>query len=184
MDIKLIDNPMPESFAEQRNLALSYCTGDWILQIDADETYSANIRELLKEIKQEKYEDKIGIIFPTAHLILDEYHMNDNGGDVHIRLFKNLPEIEFRGDVHEQLYYKDQLLRELNVISSGNCVLKHYSMLKNKEDLLVKGKRYLQWTKKSQEAGIPLTEDEEFFTKAIENRILQGNLIKVPEEWY
>lgn len=184
MDIKLIENPMPDSFADQRNLALSHCSGDWILQIDADETYSANIRELLQKVKQGWYENYLGIIFPTAHLIQDEFHMNDNGGDVHIRLFKNLPAIKFRGDVHEELYCGDIPLREANIINSGDVALRHYSMLKSKEDLLVKGKRYLQWTKKSQEAGIPLTDDEEFFIKAIENRIMQGNLIDVPKEWY
>jgi len=181
--IKLIENVMPDSFSEQRNLALDNCTGDWVLHIDADETYSKNIVGLVEKVRQGSYEECLGIVFPTAHLIGDERHMNDSGGDVHIRMFKNLPEIRFKGDVHEQLYYNDQTLLGINIRASGDVVLRHFSMLKSQEELILKGKRYLQWTERSQLAGIPITEDEKFFVKAIENRISQGPLIEVPEEW-
>ena len=185
--IKLIKNPMPDSFTEQRNLALKNCSGDWILHIDVDETYSKNITGLIEDVRQGKHDSNLGIVFPTAHLIQDEFHMNDNGGDIHIRLFKNISEVKFKGDVHEQLHFNDLMLIQnrgaFNIASTSEVALRHYSMLKNKTDLINKGKRYLRWTEKSQKAGIPLTDDEEFFIKAIEKRINQGALIEVPEKW-
>ena len=186
-NIKLYENPMPDSFTDQRNIALSYCSGDWVLHIDADETYSKGLRDLILNVRQGKYESNLGIVFPTAHLIKDEFHMNDNGGDIHIRLFQNIPEIKFKGDVHEQLHFNDEMLilnrAKFNIVDCSNIALRHYSMLKNRNDLINKGRRYLKWTEKSQEAGIPLTDDEEFFIKAIEKRINQGELIEVPEKW-
>jgi len=182
-NIKLFENPMPDSFSEQRNFALQQCTGDWILQIDADETYSKSIADLLVKIKLGFYEDTDGFIMPTAHLIKDEYHMNDNGGDVHVRLFKKLLGVSYKGAIHEELYYGNKTLREEGTIIPVNVALRHYSKLKNNDDLILKSKRYFKCVKLSQEAGIPITEDEEFFVKAIENRIAEGDLISVPKEW-
>jgi len=172
--ITLVQNPMPDSFAEQRNLALSYCTGDWILQIDADETYSKSIKELIEEIRAGQHNEYDGFIFGTAQLIIDENHMCDDGGDLHKRLFKNKPGIKFIGDIHERINLEGNFLQTLRV------GLRHYSMLKNDEELKVKGKRYMQWQERSCSAGIPI-HNENHFIEAIKryNKVPYD----VPKEW-
>ena len=37
-------------FAAQKNLAISHCTGDWILSLDADEEMSAELREQIRVV--------------------------------------------------------------------------------------------------------------------------------------
>jgi glycosyltransferase involved in cell wall biosynthesis len=38
-----------EGFGEERNFAISKCTGDWIVEIDADEIYSKELQESIQE---------------------------------------------------------------------------------------------------------------------------------------
>ena len=172
--IKLIENQMPDSFTEQRNIALKNCSCSWVLQIDADETYSKNIKGLIQDIKFGKYEQYDGFIFPTAHLMKDDSHMINGGGDIHLRLFKNKAGFVYEGEIHEKINLTDKTLQV------GKIALRHYSMLKSDAELLDKGKRYLNWTAQSSKAGIPIGH-KEFFIEAKNN--YDGPLFKVPEEW-
>ena len=172
-NIELYQNEMPISFSDQRNFALSKCTGEWVLHIDADETYSKNIRELILDIQQNKYEDVNGFLFPTAHLITDEEHMIDGGGDTHIRLFRKTLLTAYVGTIHETPNIE-------GVILPVDTALKHYSMLKNDAGLLAKGKRWLKWNKQSIDKGIPIN-GEDHFIKIINK--YKDKSLKVPKRW-
>ena len=184
VNLKLFKNPMPDSFSKQRNLALSKCTSDWILHIDTDETYSKNITKLISDIRVGKHNDTTGFVFPTAHLIIDGSHMIDGGGDIHFRLFKNLSNMKYVGEVHEKIYF-DNLsamdnLSKFNIKSTNNVALRHYSMLSSDEALLKKGKRWIRWLERSRKTGIPLT-DENHFVNAVKK--YKDNPLEVPKEW-
>ena len=158
---------------------------DWILQIDIDETYSKNISSLISDIRNDKYNNINGFIFPTAHLIKDQFHMVNGGGDIHIRLFRNLPEIKYVGDVHEGLYLGEVLMIhnqvECKIIRMASVALKHHSLLKSDEELLIKGKRYMRWAAKSTSLGIAI--DSEYWFINSKNNYLNKVMYDVPKEW-
>jgi glycosyltransferase involved in cell wall biosynthesis len=174
LNIHLYTNPMPHSFSEQRNKTLGYCTGNWVLHIDADETYSRNIEHLINEIREGKHNDINGFIFPTALLIKDTFHMSDDGGDVHIRLYQKKPEHWYVGAIHESISVTT------NTLYLPNVALRHYSMLKNDNDLLTKGKRWEKWGEQSSDLGIAI-HGETHFVDRVNN--FKGKLYDVPKEW-
>lgn len=78
-----------DHFSEARNHALSKCTGDWVLSIDADEELAPGGVEKIRQavLTDEK------VIYVQMH----------SGNNRHFfpRLFRNLPEIQWVGAVHE-----------------------------------------------------------------------------------
>lgn len=162
--IKLFMNKMPYSFAEQRNFAKSCAKGDWILSVDADETLEG--AELLEELV--KSEQLIGYSFPTRHL---ERELIDR--DPHIRLFKNIPEIQWERPIHEYLTYKDEFLishpanmgeqREMLLQWILEVTIVHWAFTAPEEILRDKAKNYMKYNKEG--AGIQINSEEDLLSK-------------------
>ena len=98
-----------DNFADMRNVSIKYCTGDWILILDADEVLY-DIRELAKLINGEIL-DKFNSVFIK---IIDfnknvEYSIKNSSISPIMRLFKN-DGIKYEGLVHEQPKYKEPIL--------------------------------------------------------------------------
>jgi glycosyltransferase involved in cell wall biosynthesis len=57
--VKMFDYPATNNMAEVRNFSLSKATGDWFLQVDADEIYPASemrkIREFIETAEEKGY---------------------------------------------------------------------------------------------------------------------------------
>ena len=89
---KIYDFPWIDSFCKARNFANSKATGEWILTIDADE-------ELLTPIDEIK-----DIISKTNKQVLN-VNLEDGARSSHKfpRLFKNSPDIFWKGDIHNYL---------------------------------------------------------------------------------
>lgn len=85
-----------DDFAEARNHALSKCTGDWVISIDADETLEidgiAKIKALLKTVDEK-----------DLHLSVIMKHKGS--GQVHMlpRIFRNDGSVKWAGAAHETL---------------------------------------------------------------------------------
>lgn len=174
LPIDLYQRTMPMDFSDQRNFALSKCTGDWVLHIDVDETYSKNMADLINDMRNGKFFNVDGFLFPTAHLFGDQFHMTDDGGDTHIRLFRNSPTVQYVGEVHEKPSVEGV------IIPVTDIALRHYSMLKNEEGLHNKGKRWALWGEQTNHLGINLR-GENHFVNAVKN--FKGKLYDVPKEW-
>ncbi|MCX7984302.1 MAG: glycosyltransferase [Bacteroidetes bacterium] len=90
--------PWTNNFAEARNRALRYCTGTWILQLDADERLAHwNKAVLLKHINNNHYD---------AFIVTIESPMGEKGGTVlssALRLFRRDATIEYEGIIHESV---------------------------------------------------------------------------------
>lgn len=87
------------SFSKMRNISLSYCTGDWILVLDADEVLE-NPEELVNFFESEKSE-----LFNSATVNIRNYDGNDKRTSSEaslVRLFRNVKEFKYSGRVHEQ----------------------------------------------------------------------------------
>jgi len=85
-----------DNFAEARNHALSKCTGDWILIVDADERLCSPLSELYKEIE---LAEKNGFKTISFKAISENGVASQNS----IRLFKNCPEVFWEGAIHNHL---------------------------------------------------------------------------------
>lgn len=106
----------PESFEIARNEALSRATGEWILALDADERLDpgalSELRSLLEGAAQavggfilsiRNYTDDLAT---PGWVSLDPEEARDRGvrgyaPSTVVRLFRNLPEIRYRGRIHE-----------------------------------------------------------------------------------
>jgi len=86
-----------DDFAEARNHALSKCTGDWVLSIDADETLEPEgvekIRALLETVD-------------SSDLHLSVIMKHKGSGQVHMlpRIFRNDGSVKWNGAAHETLF--------------------------------------------------------------------------------
>jgi glycosyltransferase involved in cell wall biosynthesis len=81
-----------EDFAQARNAAKEGLTGDWILQIDADEVLF-NPEGLLPLVESDYYE---AYVLAQEHLIL-----GGNKTAMGMRLFRNRPHYQYVGCIHE-----------------------------------------------------------------------------------
>jgi hypothetical protein len=96
--------PLAGDFAAQRNLALSACTGDWVLTLDADETLApwseAHLPGLLGL-------DRVRAVWlPRLTLYPDPEHALAGYGlwpDLQLRLFRRGPGPAYVRPVHERL---------------------------------------------------------------------------------
>ena len=91
-------------YSEQKNYALSKCTGKWILALDADEVVSPALKkEILQVLKDPG--DKIGFWIPRKFYIGNKWIKY--GGyfpDCQLRLFKNNMNAHFKQrQVHESI---------------------------------------------------------------------------------
>jgi glycosyltransferase involved in cell wall biosynthesis len=95
-------------FSAARNFALSKCTGDWILYLDADERLSKNSVDEIKELINRKEYLAVKCLVKS----IDSDYGRDNSM-IFPRLFRSNPNLEFTGRVHEQI---DSSLKKLNYV--------------------------------------------------------------------
>jgi hypothetical protein len=100
-------------FAEWKNKLTSYCTGDYVFQIDADETPNDSLIENLPAI----LENNVDVILvprvntvqgiTPQHIQTWGWKQNDKGWiqwpDFQWRIYKNDPEIKWKNKLHEVL---------------------------------------------------------------------------------
>ena len=100
-------------FADFKNNLKSYCTKDWIFQIDADETLSETFSRVIHEVLDAN--DGIDLIAVPRVSIVKGLEQNDitqwhwqvnsqgwvNWPDPQHRIFRNKPEVKWVNKVHE-----------------------------------------------------------------------------------
>jgi glycosyltransferase involved in cell wall biosynthesis len=113
--ITLIEAMFEGEFAGWKNFLNSYCKGEWIFQLDADEYLEPDLIVNLEELLGAN-EDKDLIVVPrinTVEGLTDEHiqkwkwNVNDKGWvnfpDVQTRIYKNKETIGWQGKVHERI---------------------------------------------------------------------------------
>ena len=102
-------------FADFKNNLKSYCTKDWVFQIDADETLSETFSRVIHEVLDAN--DGIDLIAVPRVNIVKGLEQNDiiqwhwqvnsqgwvNWPDPQHRIFRNKPEVKWVNKVHEVL---------------------------------------------------------------------------------
>ena len=97
---ELLEMTWPDSFALARNASLRAGTGSWIFWMDADDTLPIRTAEIILNAAISAPDDVIGFVIPVQFV--------EDGQPVgtrvdHVKLFRNLPGVEFEGRIHEQI---------------------------------------------------------------------------------
>ena len=87
-----------DNFSNQKNHALSFAKGDWVLYVDADERVTHALAAEIKEIIQNPKHQGYKIDFPHFYMNRFLYHHSDSV----LRLVRR-EEAQFSGSVHEKL---------------------------------------------------------------------------------
>ncbi len=95
---KIYHHPWEHDFSKHRNQSLSYATGDWILQLDADEEMVEGSGPILRDTVQEGLAD----YYYCSFLDIDR-HGEVKAAFNLIRLFRNNMGMQFTRKVHNQL---------------------------------------------------------------------------------
>jgi tetratricopeptide (TPR) repeat protein len=103
-------------FAAARNYALSMVVGDWILTLDADEELVVQSKQALSDAIQEG----------LAYALVRREHDIPDTGLTSIRLFRNLPDLEYRYPYHELLFYKGHPLEHYQPQILEGIEIRHY----------------------------------------------------------
>jgi glycosyltransferase involved in cell wall biosynthesis len=114
-DIQLYRDTFQGHFADWKNQLTSYCTGDYIFQIDADEIPNLTLIEHLPEILEMNQGVDV-LLVPRVNTVegLTQEHIqkwgwviDDQGWvnypDFQWRIYKNTPDIKWVNKVHERL---------------------------------------------------------------------------------
>ena len=113
-NIKLFQHHLNNDFAVHKNFLSEQCTGDYIFQVDADETFHPNLLTYLHDIVDNNDIDLF--LIPRINVVTgltDEdiqrwgWQVNENGWvaypDYQTRLFRNHVDIRWEGKVHERI---------------------------------------------------------------------------------
>lgn len=108
LKISIDDYKWNDNFSEARNFARQFNKADWILTIDADEELLTGYDEIKKWVKEA--EDKG---YKTINVM-----MKSKGGESFYfpRLSKNIPEIKYKGRVHNLLTHDDVFLSDIQIL--------------------------------------------------------------------
>ncbi|MFC0212903.1 glycosyltransferase [Paenibacillus chartarius] len=98
---KVFDIPWNHDFAEARNAAAAFASGDYILFLDADEELQAGAESALKAFVR-KHPKQAGAV-AIRNLIGDEVHVH-----LMARFYPNNGEFQYAGKVHETIFKGDQ----------------------------------------------------------------------------
>ncbi|MFA6321081.1 MAG: glycosyltransferase family 2 protein [Candidatus Omnitrophota bacterium] len=117
---KVISHPLNNNFSEQRNLGLDKSSGDWILQMDADERVTEGLREAILVILKNG-SDKAVYRFKRLNNFCGKF-LTSGGEDAHrpLRLLKK-GRARFSGDrIHEKLDME-------GAVGDIDAVMEHYN---------------------------------------------------------
>lgn len=152
---KIYDFVWANGFSDIRNFAMSKATGNWILQLDADEIVPHEVFRMMDQAVQ--------CTDVTAYLCSIKNWQQDpetNGSaewelSETFRLFRNDPEIYYTGDVHEDVFDSVTALskkRKLRV-DRFEGILWHYGYLKPAEIVNRKHEVYAELLLKQLQKG-------------------------------
>ncbi len=108
-----------DHFSEARNESKKHCTCDWLLILDCDEHLNATIPTIREFLSQPFMKEREAIMFYV-----------DTGREVNdqIRMFRNLPEIDWVGAAHNLPYYKENgTYRRMEIQQSTFNIFAGYS---------------------------------------------------------
>ena len=121
---RLYHFPWTDSFAEARNFALSKCTGDWVLWLDADDRVSPESAALIRAALDNPGPRTQAKTCHFGFTLRDDGPDGFNYADGQPRLFPRVPGLEWEGRVHES--YMDAAARlGIEKVDAPNIIIDH-----------------------------------------------------------
>ncbi len=136
-------------YAQQTNIALAHCTGDWAFYIQADEVVHEDDFPVIQEAMRKHLDNPAvkGLLFRYLHFIADYWSTNPWFYHKAVRIIRNNGEVESCGDaVGFHLKATQQYLQsgpKTSIPYSGAHIF-HYGWVKDPETLLAKRKEQAQ----------------------------------------
>ncbi len=96
----VIESSWPDSFAEARNESLQPAKGKWIFWLDCDDTLPPSSAEAILNAALNAPPEIAGFIVPVQ--FVEEGPGAGTRVD-HVKLFRNIPGVQFEGRIHEQI---------------------------------------------------------------------------------
>lgn len=111
--VKVFEYEWNDNFAEAKNYAIEKASGDWIIFLDADETFTPetimNVRKIVA-----KYHSRIAeidaIMCPIINIDTDQNNI-EISRFVNLRIFRNQAYLRYTGSVHEGIRHQGEELR-------------------------------------------------------------------------
>ncbi len=131
----LIEEPSFKSYSYHRNQAISVSKGDWILVVDSDEFLSIGLQKILRKLTH----SKIYSAYKFFRRWITKF--DTNSADYIsttrfkgryksiIRLFRNLPEIRYQGEIHEAVFGLET--KRIQTISEAQGTMYHLDVAVN-----------------------------------------------------
>lgn len=123
---KIINFNWTDDFSAARNASIENATGDWILVIDADELIAKRDHETIRQLISSSHSEMYMLIqttycqdnavFGWVPNLLNEPEGHGYSGYYEsplVRLFKNKPEIRFKGRIHEHVVHSNLKVKEV-----------------------------------------------------------------------
>jgi hypothetical protein len=154
--IKIVESVWDETlrkdgliYAQQTNIALSHCTGDWAFYIQADEVVHEDDLPVIQEaMRRYRGNPEVkGLLFRYRHFVADYWSTNPWFYHKAVRIIRNNGEVESCGDaVGFHLKATQQYLQNgsKNSIPYSGARIFHYGWVKDPETLLAKRKEQAQ----------------------------------------
>ena len=142
-----------DDFSFARNQSMKYATSEWILILDADEVISADDWPRIKALIAARQNLMYYLVQTTYSNIATVLHWQQNQLDLPesagyrgyfesplVRLFRNTPQIAFRGSVHEHAHHVDAHVHPVMTLLRIHHYGKHRSdeRMREKSDLYYK----------------------------------------------
>lgn len=100
-DACIIEHPLENDFAKQRNFALSQTTGDWVLFIDADEVVSEKLRNEINKYTNNPINKCVGYFIPRIDTMWGKKMMHGEQGNIKLLRLAKKDAGRWSGRVHE-----------------------------------------------------------------------------------
>ena len=101
-EAKIIETKWNDDFSTPRNMAIEAATGDWIIFLDADEFFNAELRMQNAEFRMFLANTEADTII-IPRIDIDEEQEKELNHDWSMRIFRNVDYLRYRGLIHEHL---------------------------------------------------------------------------------
>jgi hypothetical protein len=129
--IEIIEKNFFAGYSQHRNIALKASRASWILVLDSDEyldkAFYALVPSLLKSKLYSGYRFyRRWLIQKNAYINLFDYKGQFTSS---LRLFRNLPKLEYRGELHESLFGLEE--KRIKKLPKKQAFIYHLDLLSN-----------------------------------------------------
>lgn len=157
---KIIDFVWNNNFSEAKNVALAQATGNWILNLDADEVIALRDLTRLKELTKSEAYHAYSLIQRNYTNAIGEFSWVSSTNDSYeesscaagfaprqmVRLFRNDPRIRFEGIVHDSVIPAIQKFATLDTIKATDIPIHHFGILNRSSERM---QRYVDMEKQN-----------------------------------